>query len=143
MIDDRAPFGVLEVKSAWASDDRERSRPLTKAIARMTLHAMTVLGTQFCMATAGTHILDRWRSSGGVVAEHIPSTPYPDKRYQTKMMWWDRRTFINHAEPGQVTKILQETAGLRRMMLDGTSAGSLGMWAVGAGDTGIVTGGSA
>ena len=28
MIDDRAPFGVLEMKSAWVTDDRERNRPL-------------------------------------------------------------------------------------------------------------------
>ncbi len=144
MINDRTPFGVLEMKSAWATDDRERSRPLTKAIARTSFHAMAVMDIQFCMATAGTHILDRWRSSGGVVAEHIPATPYPDARYQTKMMWWDRRTFINHAEPEQVAKILQETAVLRRMMLeDNASDGSLSAWPVGVARSGTSSGGLA
>jgi hypothetical protein len=31
------------------------------------------------------------------------------------MMWWDRRTFANHAEPEQVSKILRETAVVSRL----------------------------
>ena len=72
---------------------------------------MDLLDVQFCMATAAAYALNRWRSSGGVVAA-IPATPYPDERYKTKMMWWNRRDFINHAEPEQVAKILMETAQL-------------------------------
>ena len=133
MINDRAPFGILEMKSAWVTDDRERNRPLTKALARSGFHAMALMDIQFCMATAGAYVLDRWRSSGGVVADHIPPTPYPDERYQTKMMWWDRRTFINHAVPEQVSMILQETNALQRMVYDdGFGAGSIGEWAAGA-----------
>ncbi len=115
MIDDRAPFGILEMKSAWVTDDRARAKPLTRAIARSGFHAMALMDIQFCMATAGAYVLDRWRSSGGVVAEHIPPTPYPDDRYETKMMWWDRRTFVNHAEPDQVSTILREMEMLRRI----------------------------
>jgi hypothetical protein len=74
---------------------------------------MALLDAQFCMATAATYVLNRWRSSGGVVAG-IPATPYPDDRYRTKMMWWNRRDFVNHAEPEQVTKILTETQKLLR-----------------------------
>ncbi len=113
MIDDRAPFGILEMKSAWVTDDRERNRPLTKALARSGFHAMALIDIQFCMATAGAYVLDRWKSSGGVVADNIPPTPYPDERYQTKMMWWDRNTFTKYAEPQQVSKIYRETITLR------------------------------
>lgn len=114
MISDRVPFGILEMKSAWVTDDPERNRSLTKVLARSGFHAMALLDIQFCMATAGVYVLDRWRSSGGVVASQIPPTPYPDERYNTKMMWWDRRTFANYAEPEQVSKILQETMALTR-----------------------------
>lgn len=38
----------------------------------------------------------------------VPATPYPDARYRTKMMWWDRRTFAKHAAPDQLPKILAE-----------------------------------
>lgn len=108
MIEDRVPFGVLEMKSAWATDDRERNACLTSAVARSAFHMMALLDIQFCMATAAEYALKRWRSSGGVVAS-IPATPYPDRRYQTKMMWWNRGNFVNHAESDQVAKIFTET----------------------------------
>jgi hypothetical protein len=108
MINDRVPFGVLEMKSAWATDDPDRSHRITGAMARSAFHMMALLDNQFCMATAAAYALNRWRSSGGVTAA-IPATPYPNERYQTKMMWWDRHDFVNYAKPEQVSKILTET----------------------------------
>ncbi|MGF2944914.1 hypothetical protein [Mycobacterium sp. Lab-001] len=108
MITARVPFGVLEMKSAWVADELNHDRCLTAALARSGFHMMALLDAQFCMATAAAYVLNRWRSSGGVVAG-VPATPYPDERYQTKMMWWNRRDFVNHAEPEQVAKILVET----------------------------------
>lgn len=124
MIADRVPFGVLEMKSAWATDDADRSSSLTSAVARSAFHMMALLDIQFCMATAAAYALNRWRSSGGVVA-NIPATPYPDERYQTKMMWWDRRNFVNHAEPYQVAKILTEVNYLTQEFYDRCSTSSL------------------
>ena len=113
MIDDRVPFGILEMKSAWTTDDRTRARQVSKALARSGFHAMELMGIQFCMATSAPHVLERWGTSGGVVAP-IPAAPYPDERYRTKMMWWDRRTFAKYAEPEQVSKILREIAVVSR-----------------------------
>jgi hypothetical protein len=111
MITDRLPFGILEMKSAWVTADKERGPLLTNALARSGFHMMALLDIQFCMATAAAYVLNRWRSSGGNVAP-IPATPYPDERYQTKMMWWDRQTFARHAEPGQAAKIRVETRAI-------------------------------
>ncbi|MFV8176317.1 hypothetical protein B7435_20110 [Mycolicibacterium peregrinum] len=108
MIADRLPFGVVEMKTAWVCDDPEQSRALTDTLARMPLHAMTLLDIQFGMATAAAYVLKRWLSSGGVLAAKIPATPYPDERYQTKMMWWDSTTFANHADPGQLSRYFAE-----------------------------------
>lgn len=113
MINDRVPFGILEMKSAWVTDDPGKSPSLTKALARSGFHMMALLDIQFCMATAASYVLDRWQTSGGVVAP-IRATPYPDERYRTKLMWWDRSIFINQADPGQVSKILVETMNLRQ-----------------------------
>ncbi|MBV8929702.1 MAG: hypothetical protein JO152_11320 [Mycobacteriaceae bacterium] len=107
-ISDRLPFGVLEMKSAWITDDPRRNRGLTQAIARSGFHAMPLLGVQFCLATGATQVLERWQSSGGVLASAVPATPYPDERYQTRMMWWDRHSFARHGEPQQVASILRE-----------------------------------
>ena len=78
------------------------------------MNAMPLLDVQFCMATGATQVLERWRSSGGVLAAAIPATPYPDDRYRTKMMWWDRRTFTHHGQPAQVSKILTEIVEVTR-----------------------------
>lgn len=108
MITDRIPFGVLELKSGWATDDPRRYRLVTDALARSGLHMLVILDAQFCMATAATFALNGWRSSGGLVAD-IPATPYPDERYRTRMIWLNRRDFFTYAEPDPVAKILAET----------------------------------
>nr|WP_232786893.1 hypothetical protein [Mycolicibacterium aurum] len=114
MIDDRVPFGILEMKSAFVTGNSDSTKGVTRALARSGFHAMAAMDLQFCMATSAPHVLDKWRSSGGVVAS-IPATPYPDPRYRTKMMWWDRRTFIRHAEPGQVSRIFNEILAMERL----------------------------
>jgi hypothetical protein len=116
MIADRVPFGVAEMKSAWVTDDPNRNTSIIVTLARTPLHAMALLDLQFAMATSASHALGRWCSSGAVVASRIPATPYPDDRYRTKMVWWDRSTFVNHAEPKQVSKALGEMAELTRSL---------------------------
>jgi hypothetical protein len=108
MINDRIPLRVLEMKSGWVADDPHRNPLITDAVARSGLHMLVILDAQFCMATAAMFSLNGWRSSGGVVAD-IPATPYPDERYRTRMMWWNRRDFFNFAEPAQIAKTLAET----------------------------------
>jgi hypothetical protein len=125
MISDRLPFGVVEMKTAWMTDDQSRSRALGSTLARAPFTTMALLDAQFVVATAGSHVLNRWRSSGGVVATKVPATPYPDDRYRTKMMWWDRSTFTNDAAPEQVSKIFNEMAILARQ-LDHDGARALG-----------------
>lgn len=120
MVADRVPFGVAEMKTAWATDDREQNRRLTTAIARTPLHAMNLLDIQFIVATAASYVLKRWLSSGGVLATKVPATPYPDVRYQTKLAWWDRLTFTNHADPKQVSTFFAEQ---RRMLARFDEAG--------------------
>jgi hypothetical protein len=118
MIADRIPFGVLEMKSAWLNAAGARNQNRAKIIARSGFHAMALIGIDFCMATSAAYILEQWRSSGGVVAP-IPATPYPDERYETKMMWWDRRTFAVHGESAQVAAINLEMAQVRRRQRSG------------------------
>jgi hypothetical protein len=108
MVADRLPFGVVEMKTAWVTDDPERSRQLTSAISRTPLHAMILLDIQFIVATAASYVLKRWLSSGGTLASRIPPTPYPDDRYQTRLAWWDRWTFANHADPKQLLRFFGE-----------------------------------
>jgi hypothetical protein len=58
------------------------------------------------------------------VVAAIPATPYPSDSYRTKLLWWNRRDFFNHAQPKQLAKIVSETKQLlheqyRRRRVDG------------------------
>lgn len=131
MIANRLPFGVAEVKTAWTDSRGYGGRALTSTLARTALPTMTLLGVQFLMATAAAHVLEQWRSSGGVVAAQIPATAYPDENYRTKVMWWDRRTMAAHADPRQFKLMCAENAELALTDLaDGQAV-------VGAGPVGI------
>jgi hypothetical protein len=46
MIADRIPFGVVEMKSAWVTDDVDRSHRLTASLARTGCQVLAVLGVQ-------------------------------------------------------------------------------------------------
>jgi hypothetical protein len=115
LIDERSPAGVFELKSAWLSkqDAGGGMRHRARMIARCGLHAMAAFDVDYCMATSAEHVLRQWCSSGALLSS-IPATPYPDERYQTKMLWWDRRTFTVHGEPEQVAAIDQEMELVRR-----------------------------
>lgn len=110
MISNRLPFGVVEVKSAWTNSREYGNRALSTILARTALPMMTLLGVQFVMATAAAHVLERWQTSGGVVAGRIPAAAYPTDDYRTKVMWWDHRTLATHAEPGQFKLMCAENA---------------------------------
>lgn len=114
MIANRLPFGVVEVKSAWADSNAYGSRAISKVLARTALPMMTLLDVQFVMATAAAHVLEQWRSSGGVVAARVPAAAYPNENYRTKVMWWDRRTIATHAEPEQFKLMTAENSEARR-----------------------------
>lgn len=114
MIANRIPFGIVEVKSAWANTHDYGSRALSRVLARTALPMMTLLGVQFVMATAAAHVLEQWQSSGGVVATRVPAAAYPNEDYRTKVMWWDRRTIATHAEPEQFKLMCAESSEILR-----------------------------
>lgn len=114
MIADRIGSGVAEVKSAWVGDGGATGRTLTRALARSPIYTMALTDIRYVMATSALHVLEQWRTSGGVIAKHIAPAPYPDARYQTSMIWWDRDTVLRHADSDQAAIIAREIAALRR-----------------------------
>jgi hypothetical protein len=106
MITQRIPDGVVEAKSAWVCPQPGPRRGLARSLARTALPILDLLDVRYVMATAADHVLKAWSSSGGRIAAHIAPTAYPDHRYATRMMWWDRTTILTDAEPAQATKML-------------------------------------
>lgn len=113
VISHRIPRGVIETKTGWVSDRAVRRAQLADALARLIVHSMTILDVQSAFGTAGTHVVELWATTGGVVMPRLAPAPYPDDRYRTMMVWWDRATYAHRTRAPQVASIRNEIAQLR------------------------------
>jgi hypothetical protein len=107
-IDARALFGVTELKGGWVDDKAANRRELSNALARSFLHIMDAMDVQFGFCTAAVHAANRWSTVGGRSIENLQPVAYPDDRYQTTLMWWDRSTYDRYCDPDQLARIRAE-----------------------------------
>lgn len=107
-IGDRTAFGITELKGGWVDDQAQNRRELSNALARSFIHIMDAMDVQFGFCTAAVHAANRWSTVGGCPIEGLLPVAYPDERYQTTLMWWDRRTFDRYCEPDQLARIRAE-----------------------------------
>lgn len=103
--------GLLELKGGWVQWQHPASRALGQAVGRCHLHAMEHFAARFAICTASTHALTRWRTAGAVAADY-PPVAYPDERFDTCLLWWDRHRVSTHAEPQQIRLFAAESAEL-------------------------------
>ncbi len=111
-ISERIDDGVIEMKTGWVSDDATHRNELSNALARMFVHAMALLGVRHAFCTVAVHAVKRWATTGGVTSNEVTPVAYPDDRYLTTMMWWDRTTLADLATPNQLPRIIAESAAL-------------------------------
>ncbi len=107
----RLPEGVVEMKTAWTGPG-STAATVASLLPRTALPTMHFTGARFILATAADHVLRRWEMSGGRVAEHIPPSPYPNEKYRTSLMWWDRQRLHLDAEPEVYREMLRDTAAV-------------------------------
>jgi hypothetical protein len=111
-ITERLDDGVVEMKTGWVDDLFPGRSALTDAMARMFVHALTLMNVRYVLGTVAKHARRRWMTTGGVVSEDVAPVAYPDERYQTVPMWWDRETFADLADADQLPHIVFEAAQL-------------------------------
>ena len=111
-ISERIPAGVIEMKAGWVRADAWRRRELTAGLARIFIHSMNLMGVRYALGTVATHAVKRWQTTGGVVSANVLPVAYPDDRYRTVLMWWDRKTFADLAAFEQLPAIMDESAQL-------------------------------
>jgi hypothetical protein len=111
-ISDRIPAGVIEMKTGWVSRDAPRRMELTTALARVFVHAMTLLDVCSALGTVAAHAVRCWQTTGGVVSTTVPPVAYPDDRYLTAPMWWDRKTYADLTAADQLPRLIDESAQL-------------------------------
>jgi hypothetical protein len=106
-LSDRLPAGLVEIKGAWA--DAADPRPgLSDAMARCHVHAMDWFGAMFAVCSAAVGVAGRWQTTGGRPMEGLAPVGYPDSRYQTILLWWDRRRLVELSDPEQWSRLLDE-----------------------------------
>lgn len=109
----RIADGVIEMKTGWVDDTACNRRELTDALARVFVHSLRLLKVRWALGTVAQHAIRRWETTGGVVSELVSPVAYPDERYQTVLMWWDRERFAELAVPEQLPHIMSESAQLK------------------------------
>lgn len=108
----RIPAGIIEMKTGWVADEVDRRSALTAALARFFIHSLTLLNARYAMCTVAAHALKQWQSTGGVVSDRVAAVAYPDERYQTRLMLWDKQTYAGLAAAEQLPMLMDEAAQL-------------------------------
>ncbi|MBT0565364.1 hypothetical protein [Williamsia sp. CHRR-6] len=116
-VDKRLAEGVAEVKTAWVAPRVCDGPAVSALLARQALASLGLLGTRYLMATAADYILRVWGSSGGRIDETVAPAAYPDERYRTRLMWWDRTEIESDADPGVWPQMCLEAEQLAPGML--------------------------
>jgi molybdopterin/thiamine biosynthesis adenylyltransferase len=109
----RLASGIVEMKGAWVDPDFDRPG-LSDALARCGIHAMNWFGARFFICSCATRTAPRWETTGGRRLEGLEPIAYPDARYQTVMLWWDRDRVARLADPDQWSRIVDESDQLAR-----------------------------
>jgi hypothetical protein len=99
----------VEVKAVWVDNSAALHKELTAAMARIFVHALALAKVRYAFCTAASHAVPRWQSSGGVVSADVAPVSYPDDRYQTTVLWWDRQNLFHSISGEQSRAILRES----------------------------------
>lgn len=113
MIDQEIRLGALEVKGAWSKGAAVTGVRLIAAITRSVTHAMNWLGAEFAIAAVSDTLVSVGTPAGGRMVG-TASVPYPDERYQTVCVSWDRSRSYELCSPANQQALRREAEELGR-----------------------------
>jgi hypothetical protein len=108
----RRQLGAIEAKGGWVSIHRTETRGISAALARCTVHSLDWFGARYAFGTSSTHSMKVWGSVGCRAMEGYEPLPYPDARYATVPVWWDRHRTATRANGKQSRLIATEAEQL-------------------------------
>jgi hypothetical protein len=120
-IESRLAGGVVEVKTAWVDERSPLAADVAGQLSRLGLVIMEMSGVDHMMATAADHVLRRWESGGGRVDESVSATPFPDDRYRTRLMWWERAELQARTSPETWRRMRYEADMLQTLVPQSSS----------------------
>jgi hypothetical protein len=111
-LETRSRDGVAEISGLWAQG-RWRGTGLSSAMVRVAIAAMPLLRARYGIAFSHHYVLASWVPIGFVLDPLVGRLPYPDRRYESSVIWVDPVTLVN-AEPEQRALIFDLRAALLR-----------------------------
>lgn len=89
LIQARQADGVVHCGGLWVSQQFSGYLHLASDLARSHLVLVRLAGARWSIGTSAEHTLEAWSSLGYRAEPSIPPFPYPDDRYQTRVVWAD------------------------------------------------------
>lgn len=112
LIEERLPLGVVESKGLWVAAGVADRRQVVGCFGRAPVHASMIFGARYALGTTAEHTERLWTSTGAVLVREVPPIGYPDGRYRTRLMFWDRWTWPGGVSEQEKHAIDLETAQL-------------------------------
>ena len=106
-------LGAIEVKGAWSKGAAVNGVRLIAAITRSVTHAMNWLGAEFAIAAVSDTLLEVGSVAGGRMVGTC-SVPYPDDRYRTVAVQWQRARSLELCTPPNQQALRREAEQLSR-----------------------------
>jgi len=113
LIERELRLGALEVKGAWSKGAAVNGVRLIAAITRSVTHAMNWLGAEFAIAAVSDTLLDVGSVAGGRMVGTC-SVPFPDERYRTVAVQWQRARSQELCTPPHQQALRREAEQLSR-----------------------------
>lgn len=86
----RLAHGVVEGKTGWVGEDAPHRAALVRCLSRGPVHTAALLGARWALGTTAEHSLPMWSATGAEVVTAVAPVAYPDERYRTRLVFWDR-----------------------------------------------------
>jgi molybdopterin/thiamine biosynthesis adenylyltransferase len=113
LIDQEIRLGAVEVKGAWSKGASVVGARLLTAISRSVTHGLNWLGAEFAIAAVSDTLMPVGTVTGGVqVGTHW--VPFPDDRYRTIAISWQRGRTYELASPENQLAYRREAEQLLR-----------------------------
>jgi len=113
LIDENIRGGVLEVKGAWSKGEAATGFRQIAAITRSSTHAMNWLGAEFAIAAVSDTLVPLGTPAGGRMFGTY-AVPFPDERYRTVAVYWQRSTTYELSTPEHQQAMRMESEQLLR-----------------------------
>lgn len=109
----RLKDGLLDMAGVWVARDAPDRAVILAAVQRIPIHAAALLGVRWGLGAAAEHSLPLWTSGGCEILDHVAPVAYPDDRYVTRLIVWDRQRWLARVHSAHRLALHDEQTAMR------------------------------